>query len=1374
MLQRLIAHLLIISFLIQLPLGLKASLTSIEDENLVATERFFNSAIPAHGHFKAQKDSTAAGVMVISEHNGKLYTLLGKRDDTQTWCNFGGKTEDGQIYLSQTAAQELMEESCGLYACPAGALNQNTSHTLQLENISYRMYMRDFRYLKSTHFKERMGQATTGSSREYTDFAWVEVGSLLSGNPTLHPDETDMGEPFELFDDFRTMLQESTVRDALSNWGKKKSGPLHTFRRLDISNHSVSRIKTTWARIDGVQRTAIEPSDAAFVVPYGQNAAGEKVSYKTYHKGSKKLILPVPFNPEIERETFANAVVKKARALMELKGNFPQEQETTPVPEVWRPLVEEFRKASPTERHLKWILKDKFVEGRTREAYRANIKIYLQTMNEQKRMETRGNVAVDEESINKLATLLYQEAVALQSEKDPRFCLYHGASGEFGELYATMSTLRASLLLEPIRGFEHSRPDFSEISMHPILLNGVRGTDMYYRQFLEAMEKPENQSLTPAQIFRSVFHRDDYDPLTVLTRICTNPALTCGPDFGASTSNSVEYWFKGHSVGGRPTKNFFDETGALLGIEGEFSVFDSLFRQYYGIRGEDESNGLMVQMFVTPEFLSQYNYAHHVHEPDSSIVHTDPILKQGETHYQYSKMLSLPDSIQSSCYPEVWAYLPPTRYRDSVRFLAYRRHDLSETLLKKITQELFDTWDHILAKWLTENTRLLDGALHGGSPLLHKLHRMASQQWAGESIQDTLPEKGLRHLIELDNVEGVKTLVSQYSESVASISETDRKALLLSSLRKGHAEMAEVLSQLFWNTPNYSSLITKKEASLLVKATLQDLETLKDLTILSKINDHWHFREGDKDLINFWLSGIRIEDEQIALVPDLINIFGQPFIKAFLESVLSRPHSNCSEKIKNLPSIQTKIDINQNFDILYAELDFLNKSRLQDVYYSSNLFKVLDALGLKWDRLYKGKPLIAYFFNAFSCGADFESFLNTHPEVLKMQDAQGRNLRQLAETAVLERQPCSYPSNVFKGPLLVLDSIFPEFHGTFYSASSYYSSIKKCPREGLPALLDYLKALLSYDNFGMSYPELSGNYEENVRAHPLRKTKLQQEANEKLEILKTQVPIYGLFQELPNPRTVQDRIVKEEYLNSLKDQEEKTKQDLVLGCQHDQIGALACLSTLQFKHLLPQTLRTAADRGSSKVMVYLINTFSELPWTEYSSSLEENVGKNLAYSVLNVPNFWTEVFPNLSLDKLKEILLKADHLSTPDDYASKEKIVERLTPEDLHEIRDRSGTPFLSILLRRTHFDKEDRKWVEAISGALSWIDPTEGYPYGSYFSFAIMHTGLFPYYQDLIDFDWVMKPVSSSEFSFYEFIQQVYPSALPKINPVLRLKGLI
>ena len=223
MIKVVLAYFLAALFLVRCHLGLQASLSYVEDEKLMAMQLFFKGEIPAHSHFKAQKGRAAAGVMVIAKHEGRLYTLLGKRDDTRTWCNFGGKTEDGQTCLNETAAQELMEESCGLYACPAGALHQNPSHTLQLENVTYRMYMRDFKYLKSAYFKERMGKATAGSSLEYTDFVWVELESLLSGNPILHPDEgvSMVQEGFELFSDFHTMLKEPVVRNILSNWGKK-------------------------------------------------------------------------------------------------------------------------------------------------------------------------------------------------------------------------------------------------------------------------------------------------------------------------------------------------------------------------------------------------------------------------------------------------------------------------------------------------------------------------------------------------------------------------------------------------------------------------------------------------------------------------------------------------------------------------------------------------------------------------------------------------------------------------------------------------------------------------------------------------------------------------------------------------------------------------------------------------------------------------------------------------------------------------------------------------------------------------------------------------------------------------------------------------
>ena len=89
--------------------------------------------------------SYAAGVLILSQINNKIYVLLGK-DHYNTYSDFGGKNEvvdmNNPIY---TAGRELYEETCGsltsihenidfLYKCPV-------VNSLSYTNKHYFMYV---------------------------------------------------------------------------------------------------------------------------------------------------------------------------------------------------------------------------------------------------------------------------------------------------------------------------------------------------------------------------------------------------------------------------------------------------------------------------------------------------------------------------------------------------------------------------------------------------------------------------------------------------------------------------------------------------------------------------------------------------------------------------------------------------------------------------------------------------------------------------------------------------------------------------------------------------------------------------------------------------------------------------------------------------------------------------------------------------------------------------------------------------------------------------------------------------------------------------------------------------------------------------------
>src|SRR5438128_2361064 len=75
-----------------LPLGTCSSMEEfLNQKNLL--DRF--GSWPTAKNFKADKSCTAAGAFLYAKlPNGEYHTLLGLRNDTHTYCNPGGKSEE--------------------------------------------------------------------------------------------------------------------------------------------------------------------------------------------------------------------------------------------------------------------------------------------------------------------------------------------------------------------------------------------------------------------------------------------------------------------------------------------------------------------------------------------------------------------------------------------------------------------------------------------------------------------------------------------------------------------------------------------------------------------------------------------------------------------------------------------------------------------------------------------------------------------------------------------------------------------------------------------------------------------------------------------------------------------------------------------------------------------------------------------------------------------------------------------------------------------------------------------------------------------------------------------------------------------------------
>lgn len=131
----------------------------------------------------------AAGILLLSWHKGKLYTLLGK-DHYGSYSDFGGKNDvcDKNNKLV-TAARETYEETCGVFLSISEIIyklyNVNVIQSLSYTNKPYYMHIVFIDYDEHicTNFQKvyRYIQflPNFGKFREKTSLQWFMIADVL-------------------------------------------------------------------------------------------------------------------------------------------------------------------------------------------------------------------------------------------------------------------------------------------------------------------------------------------------------------------------------------------------------------------------------------------------------------------------------------------------------------------------------------------------------------------------------------------------------------------------------------------------------------------------------------------------------------------------------------------------------------------------------------------------------------------------------------------------------------------------------------------------------------------------------------------------------------------------------------------------------------------------------------------------------------------------------------------------------------------------------------------------------------------------------------------------------------------------------------------
>lgn len=161
---------------IQLPHELRDQvLTAMGDRIDVLVHRYgITEQLGAKRDKKAREEETAAGVLTYTKLDGQWQVLLSKRVRHDWWDNFGGKSDESDLLLVNTAKREVSEESNGVLNYSCQDLQDSPFHDLVKEtpkgSFVYRMYVAEHAPIELKNLTDS----------EHTEHQWVPLASLLS------------------------------------------------------------------------------------------------------------------------------------------------------------------------------------------------------------------------------------------------------------------------------------------------------------------------------------------------------------------------------------------------------------------------------------------------------------------------------------------------------------------------------------------------------------------------------------------------------------------------------------------------------------------------------------------------------------------------------------------------------------------------------------------------------------------------------------------------------------------------------------------------------------------------------------------------------------------------------------------------------------------------------------------------------------------------------------------------------------------------------------------------------------------------------------------------------------------------------------------
>lgn len=681
-----------------------------------------NSLSRSHRDRRAVDSHTAAGIFHYATHNGEIYALLGKRDDSGhqdahlgKWCNFGGKSDAIDRTLADTAARESSEESNGIYAPHPRLLRHSPFIDLIAErsgnNLLYRLYFQKVQFVSADVLNTKSKKATKAHNREFEDHKWVKVSTILSAitsnNPIISEENLCLYQPL-----FETLSTTSGIAFLTSLTKLKKLNP--------FSN----AIRPLCNQIYGNKEMAFD------------------------------FLTSKPALPS-EDDILAEAVAAHGMAQVQIKQR-SQKKITPeyPVPSSsWDPHCGE----TITRIHLRLVLGSQYKEvtnfaqhpNPQRAADLHNLKIYYSKYNDAEYHQKHGNkdrkIDPQDFDFETMADILDWES---QNKQWPSF--QHGGNEGISNLIKSSTYLRELIRLSPLGETK-----------------ALRATDIYFghgKTLWEMLKKTgavENSKTSSAMLFCNV---------SAIANIETSK----------TTSSSFEYFLNDHSVTDQNVNNRFAEAMALAGFSNPvYTYFHSLFEQFYKNKHDKFGNSIFLVATLNPHLLDDYVYScrggdFYNNSRGEKISSTSETLRRIQFEYNYQQRNGI-ENFNVDCkdkkdlFPEFRFYLHPSRALDpnSTLIKTFDRFPLNSADEKVYDEQMRQITVAFLADWLSQKAMVLEGAFDT-FPALKTLYHFAYEKVTETKLTELPSHDGLLYLMKNNNWDSVNEYVKTYPDALNS------------------------------------------------------------------------------------------------------------------------------------------------------------------------------------------------------------------------------------------------------------------------------------------------------------------------------------------------------------------------------------------------------------------------------------------------------------------------------------------------------------------------------------------------------------------------------------------------------------------------------